>query len=1035
MLRLLILASLGAVINASLLPDHILNYPRGLQSLFGTKRETGGEEKAERNVCNSAECKVIADLLKTSMDETVDPCEDFYEFACGKWSMKNPVPENRTEWSLWIMVSEKVENQVQSIIETKPKPNDLFAVKLAKKWYESCMDTDMIERRGAEPIISTLWRHGGWPLIMEEGEWDERIYHWQIVDDHFARLLGFNAFHDVRYSSLTYEDNDTILIDAPHLPLGVEKLLSVDAILNNMDSSDENNESGEGSQEAGSRERGEEQQQENQEEGENDEEEEENDLSTNIENRNKMVKRKNHKRFGHGRKHISRHGTKKRTKRDALKEKIVHQILHQLKKANTHKVKSSKRGHLSMISGKSSMKKKNHQLHGKMAKRKNSKRLGHGKRKNNKNKVMIKHVHNRNLKKKSNVHKNKHYMQRKINNHRVHHAVNKMKIIHHKKMSLVNDTEGTDNDLDNNVDTENGNEEESNNDENNDESKDDIEDEENDVDNKNDEENEENDDETNNDEEENEEDNKENDEEENEGEDEDEDEKVDIEELKEMYKEFMLNVSLILSKARGIEISRETLMKDINDLFEFSLKMAELTLIKEKPVNITLRDFQKEYDTMESTTRNGKINWVKKVQKIFAEAGVDIEDDIDIVVTNPEYIKELHALLDKTPSKTIVNYIHWLFVSMAIIAGPQELRSLAENWFPRRVHFSSRPSECIQTVDISDIVAYQYVQQYFSEDTAKTARDMIDDIQKEVEYQIKESTWMNDDTKHFILDKLMNMKNLVGYPSWYKNTTMVKEYFQGLTIGPSYYENLLNYIRHLKWKNLRRIVETTGRDKSSEYLDPLMLNAFFMPTENSISVTAADFQSPLFALNRPWAVNFGIIGLVMGHEVNHGFDNEGHLYDHGGNLMEWLSAMADAYNKRAECFVNQFNKYSIVKGENYTIENYGNQTAGENIADTMGLQAVFRAYKRRERECGNPDPALPELEKFSNDQIFFLSFANLWCESIDRESLIQSTKYDVHSPGRLRVIGSVSNSEDFAKAFNCPVGSTMNPERKCNIWV
>ncbi|XP_003707170.2 uncharacterized protein LOC100876813 [Megachile rotundata] len=1065
MLRLLVLASLGAVISASFLPHHLLGYPRSLQSLFGAKREAAVEKK-EREVCNNTECRTIANLLKDSMDETVDPCDDFYEFACGKWSKGNPLPENKTEWSLWAMVSDKIENQVLSIIEAKPKPSDLFAVKLAKKWYESCMDTEMIEKRGAEPIISTLWRHGGWPLIMEEGEWDDRIYHWQIVDDHFARLLGFNSFHDVYYRSLTYGGNETILIETAPLPLGLRKVLDVNAALDDNDSIDEKNESGEGSQEAGSEERGKEQQKKKEEE-ENEEEnkESENEESENEEGENevsiksrRVIKRKNHKRLGHGR-HVYKKGTKKRTRRD-IEKKIVHRLLHQLKKANKGKSKH----HLSI--SKSHVKKQNHEskkkLHGKMTKGK--KRLGHGKKNN---KAMKKHVHENNLKKKLNVHNN--HAQKKIN-HRVHHVANKMKLANQKKL-MGNGTEDTDNDMDNDIENDekvdkddetknNGKEENTENEESNDDADNDVdknddeEDEENEEDNKDDAEDEndenkdddaeENDENKDDDAEENDEDKNDNEEdedetndEENEDKDEEEteesEEEVDLEELRAEYKEFMLNVSLILSKARGIEIPKETLMKDIDELLEFSIKIGELSLKDEEPVNMTLREFQEEYDTLKSTTRNGKINWVKKVQKLFAEAGVDIEDDVNIAISNPKYIKEIHTLLDKTPSRTIVNYIHWMFISTAIMAGPRELRSLAENWLGRRMHFSSRKSECIQMVDLNDIVAYEYVQQYFSEETAKTARDMIDDIQKEVEYQIKESTWMNDDTKHFILDKLVNMKNLVGYPSWYKNTTMVKAYFQGLTIGPSYYENVLNYVRHKKWRNLRQILEPI--DTSIEYLDPLMLNAFFMPTENSISITAADFQSPFFALNRPWAVNFGIIGLVMGHEVNHGFDDEGHLYDHGGNLMEWLSAMADAYNQRAECFVDQFNRYSIIQGENYTIENYGNQTAGENIADTMGMLAVFRAYKRRQRECGNPDPALPGLEKFNNDQIFFLSFANLWCETIDRESLILSAKYDVHSPGRLRVIGSVSNSEDFAKAFNCPVNSPMNPKKKCNIWV
>lgn len=336
---------------------------------------------------------------------------------------------------------------------------------------------------------------------------------------------------------------------------------------------------------------------------------------------------------------------------------------------------------------------------------------------------------------------------------------------------------------------------------------------------------------------------------------------------------------------------------------------------------------------------------------------------------------------------------------------------------------------------LHDILAYEFVKRHFSDDITKTAEDMVDDIQKEVEYQIKESDWLDEDTKDYVFAKLVNMKKYIGYPDWYRNNTIVKRYFQGLIIGNSYYENALSYSRYHKWKQLRELKKDDDDDEDIWWMSPLTVNAFFSPWLNSISLSAADFQSPFFAYGRPQAINYGIVGVIMAHEVNHGFDDEGILYDKNGDFVEWLSIMSREYGKRANCFVEQFNNYPIEKNSNKTIKNYGNQTSGENIADTMGLQASFRAYQRRERECGKPDTVLPNLEEITNDQLFFLSFANVWCEAtIDSDTAERRAKMDVHSPGRLRVIGSVSNSEDFAKTFNCPVGSAMNPERKCNIW-
>ncbi|KAK1127839.1 hypothetical protein K0M31_003330 [Melipona bicolor] len=1077
MLRLLILAFLCSLytINASLIPNSLLDYPRSLRRLFGAKSAVEAK-KTEREVCKTEECKLIAQVIKDSMDESVDPCDDFYDYACGNWTKSNPPPENSTEWSLWAMVSNKIDRQIEEIITTEVKHNDTFSVKLAKKWYHSCMDTDAIEKRGVEPLLSTLWRHGGWPLIMENEEWNDEIYNWQIVDDQFARLFGFNAFYDLHYDSLTFEGNNTIIISTPHLPVGISKLLP-DEEMPILDSSDENNESGEGSQEKGSRERG--QQKQNEEDkDEEDEEENESGVDWNTaeegeeeETEKKRITVREHRRkLGHVKKnhnkkkimhkHMDKERRTRRGRRNIISKKAAHRPLFKPERANKHKTtdkvrhnangKLSERGHSShdkLITKRHNVKdttskehlrvklshnkrdekkmkkrmEKDHEEKEELRKkkiasrRKIARQSKHSRRKHNKNRLSRKHTHGKKMTKKlhrtgmkAKVHAGENHKHQKITDHRIHHAANKMSVS--KRRQTFDSAEDTD-DSTNTSDDDNKDEDDVDNNEN---------DEENDKD---------NDDEENNDD-----DDEDNDDDESNDEDDDEEEEENLEELRESYREYILNVSLILSRERGVQVPKERIVEDIKDLVEFIIKLGEIERNDQEPMNTTLQEFQTYYKALGPITRTNRINWVRKVQKIFSEAGVDLDDDAEITVLYPEYIEKLHTLLAETPERTLVNYVHWLFISNIERAGPSELSDLGERWngyWP----FDSRKEACLTAVQLTKIAGYEYVRRFFSEDIARTGRDMIDDVQKEVEHQIKSSTWMDEDTRHFVLDKLVHMKNWIGYPDWYQNATLAKRFFQGLTIGTSFYENILSYIRYIRWKNLRKILHDDQRDSMEEMMDPLELNAFFMPTENSIAITAVDFQSPFFAHNRPWYVNFGIIGYIMGHEVNHGFDDFGHLYDKDGNQMEWLTAMAQAYDKRAKCFVDQYNGYSIIKGENYTIENYGNQTSGENIADTMGLQTVFRAYKRRERVCKKEDPVLPGLERFSNDQLFFLSSANLWCETVtDKDSIISSAKYDVHSIARLRVIGSMSNSEDFAKAFKCPVGSPMNPENKCNIW-
>lgn len=364
------------------------------------------------------------------------------------------------------------------------------------------------------------------------------------------------------------------------------------------------------------------------------------------------------------------------------------------------------------------------------------------------------------------------------------------------------------------------------------------------------------------------------------------------------------------------------------------------------------------------------------------------------------------------------------------------MRNLYDSW--KKVSDSESPSPrwyiCENSAAIKDILAYEFVRKYFSDDLMKTGSNMISDIQKEVEKLIKESDWMDDDAKDFALAKVKNLQKFIGYPDWYKNATIIEEHLKGLVFGPSYYENTIQYNRYTKLKSLQQLSKNNNEINKQEPIDPTEVNAFYIPWKNALSITAADFQSPWFVYGRPRAVNFGIMGFIMAHEVNHGFDDSGYMYDEDGDYWGCFSAMAYAYDKKKDCFVEQFNNYSIDIKTNEKIKDYGKQTISDNIADTMGLQAIFKTFQTSEKESETPDAALPGMEDFTNDQLFFLSFANLWCTAYAPDKLMAMAKEDDHSIGRLRIIGSISNSDDFAKAYNCPVGSPMNPEKKCNIW-
>lgn len=173
-----------------------------------------------------------------------------------------------------------------------------------------------------------------------------------------------------------------------------------------------------------------------------------------------------------------------------------------------------------------------------------------------------------------------------------------------------------------------------------------------------------------------------------------------------------------------------------------------------------------------------------------------------------------------------------------------------------------------------------------------------------------------------------------------------------------------------------------------------------------------------------------LAGVVIGHEITHGFDDKGRQFDKDGNMMQWWNdATIKAFRERAQCIIDQYSSYKV---EEVGLFLNGRMTQGENIADNGGLKQSFRAYRKWVSRHG-PEPELPGLN-LTHDQLFFLNYAQIWCGTMRPEDAINKIRSSVHSPGVIRVIGPLSNSKDFARAYNCPLGSPMNPLNKCNVW-
>ncbi|OQR91069.1 endothelin-converting enzyme, metalloprotease family M13 [Achlya hypogyna] len=336
----------------------------------------------------------------------------------------------------------------------------------------------------------------------------------------------------------------------------------------------------------------------------------------------------------------------------------------------------------------------------------------------------------------------------------------------------------------------------------------------------------------------------------------------------------------------------------------------------------------------------------------------------------------------------------------------------------------SRESRCstdIQTT-LGEIVGDYYVKAMFDKTAATRADEMVLALEASFKQGIQNATWLDEETRKNGLTKLSKFVHLIGAPE-------NPQKYPTLSLDGGDYVGNRNKIWTFDTDaNLALIGTKVDRHKWSSPASEV--NAWYSPRLNSITFPAAILQTPFFSGKADAAQNFGAIGMVIGHEITHGFDNSGRNFDGDGNLNPWWSDETSLeFNKKASCIANQYSKFdakSEVTGQSLGKVN-GRLTLGETIADNGGLKTAFRAYQTYIQT--NPSKFTKEV----GEKVFFLSFAQGWC-SKNTDKYIQRMLKDVHPPGIFRVYGAVQNNDAFAKTFNCPVNSEMNPSEKCYLW-
>ena len=407
-------------------------------------------------------------------------------------------------------------------------------------------------------------------------------------------------------------------------------------------------------------------------------------------------------------------------------------------------------------------------------------------------------------------------------------------------------------------------------------------------------------------------------------------------------------------------------------------------------------------------------------------AKLDIGAVTQITVNEPRYYTRVAALLAREKPAVLRDYLTWTVLreSASDLAKPwvdeaftmqKELLGLKE--------LPPRWRRCVHHVDgeLGELLAQSYVKAKFGGDSKARAIDLTKAILATMRVELDQLPWMDDATRTPAKQKLDKMAYLVGYPDTWRT------YDFDVSRG----DFAKNVRAATKWE-LARQLHKIGRpvDRFDWQMTPPTVNAYYDSSLNELALPAGQLQPPFFGQRFHPAVNFGSTGGgTIGHEMTHGFDDQGSQFDADGNLHDWWTKATKAKFKTAtQCVIDQYAKYEAVPGVHLD----GKLTAGENIADNGGVKLGYEAYKRWRSQQSTPPQH--DVDGYSDDQLYFLAYGQSWCEKTTPELLGTMAHSNPHSPAKWRVDGVIVNQPGFAPAFKCAAKAPMNPAKQCSVW-
>ena len=457
----------------------------------------------------------------------------------------------------------------------------------------------------------------------------------------------------------------------------------------------------------------------------------------------------------------------------------------------------------------------------------------------------------------------------------------------------------------------------------------------------------------------------------------------------------------------------------------------EMALAKGSLDRVAMRDPKTRYNPMSVADLQAKtpnFNWTVYL------TGIGLPQAKTVIVTSLPYIATANDVIGTAGLPAIKSYLRWHAVHGAAAALSQPFQDVNFDFFSRTLQGQKeeqpRWKRCTAGTDraLGEAVGQEWVSVNFPAKSKDSTERLIKALEAAMAEDLKTLPWMSPETRVEARKKLDAIADKVGYPSHWRDysTLIVKR--------DDYLGNLQrtgNFERH---RNLAKFGKPV--DKTEWGMTPPTVNAYYNPQQNNINFPAGILQPPFFDASVDAPVNFGGIGVVIGHEMTHGFDDQGSQYDPAGNQRNWFTPDdLKKFKERSECYAKEYDGFEVAPGQNLN----GHLTLGENSADNAGIRIAYKALMKTIADEGKaeaePGYVDGKRDGYTADQRFFIGFAQVWCGSMTPEAAINQAKTNPHSTGEWRVKGTVQNFDEFGKAFGCHVGQPMMPASGgCRTW-